>query len=294
MLIFNERFYLQRFHQCYIRFMRFLLFSVYVLLGLNAFSQNTVDCEETFEFVYSQWAGVSNMQYHSKKYERHLKDDDYAEFDFTVQRSPFKVAGRMSEKGHFILYDPIVSEKEAMYISNGFPFTNLMLDIQGKIFRGLNHYTISDAGCEFILGIIRREYQRLPENFQCTRVVRNGNDEILIRAETDQFEWREYIASEGETVLSISNKLSVSAYLLIENNDNIETYAEDCNGKTIRVPSHYGQVVELYIDAKHGLPTRIANYDEKGLYESYDYTDYRFNVELDPAYFTVDYLDRLN
>ena len=274
--------------------MRFLLFTASVLLVFTGFSQNTVDCEKTFEFVYSQWADVVNMQYHSKKYERHLNEDNYAEFDFTVQRSPFKVAGRMAEKGHFILYDPEVSEKEAMYISNGFPFTNLMLDIQGKIFRGLNHYTISDAGCEFILGIIRREFQRIPENFQCTKVVRNGNEEFLIRAETDQFGWKDYTASEDETVLSIADKLSVSAYLIIEKNDHIHAYTDVCSGKTIKVPTHYGRVVELYIDAKHGLPTRIANYDDKGLFESFDYTNYKFNLKLDPAYFTVDFLDSLN
>jgi outer membrane lipoprotein-sorting protein len=53
-------------------------------------------------------------------------------------------------------------------------------------------------------------------------------------------------------------------------------------------------VVELYIDAEHGLPTRIANYDDKGLFESFDYTNYKFNVKLAPDYFTVDYLDSLN
>ncbi|MDA9267787.1 DUF1571 domain-containing protein, partial [Salibacteraceae bacterium] len=123
---------------------------------------------------------------------------------------------------------------------------------------------------------------------------REGNEEILIRAETDEFHWKEYNAQKGETVLSIASKLSVSAYLIIEKNDHIHTYDEDCGGKTFQVPSHYGRIVELFIDADHGMPMRIANYDEKGLYESFDYTDYRFNVKLDPAYFTVDYLDSLN
>jgi hypothetical protein len=265
-----------------------------IMLGFTAFSQGEVDCKKSFDFIYSKWDNVQNMQYHSKKFERHLDQDNHAEFDFTVQRKPFKVAGRMAEKGHYILYDPEVSAKEAMYISNGFPFTNLTLDIQGKLFRGMNHYTISDAGCEFILGIIRKEYERIPENFKCSKVVRNGNEEILIRAETDQFGWKDYKASAGETVLSIANKLSVSAYLIIEKNDDIHAYTDECSGKTIKVPSHYGRVVELYIDAEHGLPTRIANYDDKDLFESFDYTNYKFNVKLAPDYFTVDYLDSLN
>ena len=274
--------------------MKVRLLIPFVFLSFSGISQELVDCEKTFEYVYSKWEVIENMQYHSKKFERHIDQDDRAEFDFTISRHPYKVAGRMAEKGHYILYDPEVSEKEAMYISNGFPFTNLMLDIQGKIFRGLNHYTISDAGCEFIFGIIRREYKRMPESFQCSKVVRKGNEEILIRAETDEFHWKEYNAEKGETVLSIASKLSVSAYLIIEKNDHIHTYDEDCGGKTFQVPSHYGKIVELFIDADHGMPTRIANYDEKGLYESFDYTDYRFNVKLDPAYFTVDYLDSLN
>ncbi len=274
--------------------MRISVLIASVLFGFTAFSQDVVDCEKTFEFIYSQWADVDNMQYHSKKFERHLSEENRAEFDFTIQRSPYKVAGRMADKGHYILFDPAVSEDQAMYISNGFPYTNLSLDIHGKLFRGLNHYTINDAGAEFIYGIIRREYERLPENFQCKKVVRNGNEEILIRAETDDFHWKDYAGEKGETVLSIASKLSVSAYLIIEKNSHINEYTQDCSGLSMKVPSHYGRVVELYVDADHGLPMRIANYDDKGLFESFDYTNYRFNVELDPSYFTVDFLDKLD
>ncbi|MEX2597436.1 MAG: hypothetical protein WEC59_10955 [Salibacteraceae bacterium] len=274
---------------------RLLIIALLIVGGLPFMSvaQTLVSCEATFDMMYSNWDKIKTMQYHSKKFERHLDQENRGEFDFTIRRSPFTVAGIMTDKGHWILYDPAKNKKEALYISNGFPYTNLWLDINGRMFRGLNHYTISDAGCEFIFEIIRREYERIPENFKCTRITRKGNEEILIRAEADELTWSPYKAQPKETVLDIAKKHSASAYLLIENNANLSGYLDDCTGKTIMVPSQFGKVVELFVDAEHGMPMRIANYDEKGLFESYDYTDYRFNVELEEDFFTEDYLDDL-
>src|SRR5690606_16749043 len=115
--------------------------------------------------MYSQWESIENMQYNSLKHERHLDKTSIETFEVTVQRSPFKVAGKMGNGGHYILFDSELNENQALYISNGFPYTNIWLDVNGKIFRGLNHYTISDAGCEFIFGIIENEFKRIPEAF---------------------------------------------------------------------------------------------------------------------------------
>lgn len=235
-----------------------------------------------------------NMSYHSYKNERKMDVYESAEFDFVVQRKPFKVAGVMTEKGHRLLYDPLQNKTEALYISNGFPYTNLWLDIHGKVFRGLNHYTISNAGCEYIFGIIRNEYRKMPEKFVCRKIQTKGKEEIEIYAETHGFEFTEYTALDGENVLDISDKLKVMAYVLLEYNDNIDEYLDDCSGLTIMVPSHYGSKVKLVVNAQHGMPSLIEVHDTKGLLEQYIYTDYKFGLKLDKDYFTESYLDDLD
>lgn len=271
-----------------------LISLLFASLSIPARAQEAVDCDWVFDFMYGKWATVKNLQYSSNKIERHGEEVITDGFDFTVQRSPFKVAGRMVEKGHYILYDKAANPNQAHYISNGFPFTNLTLDIQGKMFRGMNHYTISDAGCEFIFGIIRKQYELMPESFWCEKIVRNGKEEYAIQASTDDWHYRDYAALDGETVNEIADKLNVSAYLIIENNPGLTSYVQDCSGLVLKVPSHYGKQVKLHIDAQHGLPTLIEVYDEKGLVGRYEYRNYKINVRLPDDYFTVSYLDALD
>ncbi|NQV51943.1 MAG: hypothetical protein HQ500_02105 [Flavobacteriales bacterium] len=274
---------------------RLLLISLMFLSSVGLLhAQDTVSCDEIFEYSYAQWEKMKNVQYRSAKVERQDGEMVTASFDFTIQPSPFKAAGRMHDKGHYILYDTEQSSEEAWYISNGFPFTNLSLDINGKIFRGLNHYTISDAGCNFIFSIIRDQYELMGEKFYCRRVVREGNEEFVIEASADDWGFRDYVGEEGETVLDIARKLNISAYLIIERNEGVSQYHDDCGGMKLKLPIYYGKHIKLHVDAEHGLPMLIQVYDEKGLLEQYEYFDYHLNVVLPEDYFTVDHLDELD
>ncbi|GAB5538505.1 MAG: hypothetical protein Salg2KO_06080 [Salibacteraceae bacterium] len=260
--------------------------------GIRA--QQECDCDSVFNFIYQKWDEVENMKYDSYKVERKMNKMESAGFEFMVQRDPFKVAGIMEGKGHRLLYDPQQNQTEALYISKGFPFTNVWLDIHGKVFRGLNHYTISNAGCEFIFGIIRNEYNKMPDNFVCTKLGKSGEDEIDIYAETNEYKTFEYTAKAGETTLSIADKFKVMAYALIEYNSVVDDFTEDLEGETIMVPTHYGSKVRLVVSARHGMPTRIRVDDPKGMLEEYKYTNYRFNQRLPANYFTEEYLDSLD
>lgn len=266
----------------------------FLLLPVLAQSQRTCDCDSVFNFIYEKWAKVRNMNYHSYKNERKLDVYEEAEFDFTVQRSPFRVAGVMTEKRHRLLYNANKRNNEALYIPSGFPYTNLWLDINGKTFRGLNHYTISNAGCEFIFGIIRTEYKKIPDQFTCQYLEGSNESEIIISAKTDNFHFVEYTAGPGENVLDIAQKHNVMAYMLIEANPDIDDFLDDCSGMAVQVPSHYGSDISLVVSAVHGMPTLIEVSDEKGLVERYIYSRYRFNTKLPDDYFTEEYLDGLD
>ena len=84
------------------------------------------------------------------------------------------------------------------------------------------------------------------------------------------------------------------AYVLIEYNSNVDNYPDNLEGKTIKVPSNYGSKVKLCVNANHGMATLIEVEDKKGLLETYEYTNYNFNLKLPANYFTEDYLDSLD
>lgn len=270
-----------------------LTFLAFIPLSLSAQQSKSCDCDSVFNFIYKQWDLVDNMSYHSFKHERKLDIYESADMDFVIQRNPFKAAGQITGPGHRILFDTTIRNREALYIPNGFPYTNLWLDIHGSLFRGLNHYTVSNAGCNFIFGIIRSEYGKMKDNFSCQHIKHQNEESIEIFASTNEYKTFSYTAKPKETVLEIATKFNVLAYLLIEYNDNISSYTEDCTGKTIKIPSHYGQKVKLVVSAKHGMPSLIEVYDNKGLVERYIYTNYKFGLKLPTNYFTEDYLDDL-
>ncbi len=273
--------------------MRIILLLIFAV-SIQLTQAQTCNCDSVFTFIYAQWDEVENMSYHSHKIERQMDETTEGEFDFIVQRKPYKVAGVMTGKGHRLLYDPTQRKDEALYISKGFPYTNMWLDIHGKIFRGMNHYTISNAGCEFIFGIIRNEYHRMPDRFTCTKKQKGAEEVIEIYAETEKFEFKNYHAEKGENLLSIGEKFGVMSYIILENNPSVDNYTDDCGGLNLKIPSQYGHKVKLTVDAKHGMPVGIEVHDLKGMVEVYRYTNYEFDKQLPDNYFTEDYLDSLD
>jgi len=274
--------------------MRHLLTALLLTLHITASAQTSLNCDSVIAFIFEQWDSVQNMSYHSEKVERKIGVNESAGFDFVVQRSPYKVAGQMSEKGHRLLYDPEISKTEALYISSGFPFTNVMLDVNGKIFRGLNHYTISDAGCEFMFNILKSQYELSPEEFGCFEGERKGEPVLRLELNTNDFTYKKSVSKEELTVLQFAKRKGVSAYLLLERNGSLESYTQSVKNLELMVPNVYGKRVTMLVHRDHGMPLLIEVEDEKGLLERYEYSDYQFNLDLPDDYFTEEHLDGLD
>lgn len=254
-----------------------------------------IDCDSILRKSMDRWSQTTALRYVSEKKERSFGKYTTSSFRFTVQREPFKVAGKIEDNGktHYVLYDSEISRKEVLYIPDGFPFTNLWLDVNGSTFRGDNHYTVSDAGSKFIFDILEREFE-LPKNvFHCTRKQGVGGEVIEIEAVTDKFHYFDYTGKPGETVLDVARKFGASAYLILERNAAVDAYTDDCSGVKLQVPSHYGQRVVVQISTEHWLPVLVELYDEKGLVERYTYTNFVVNPGLPEDFFTEDHLDDL-
>ena len=83
--------------------MRFTMSVAFFMSFFTASAQQECDCDSTFNFIYKQWAEVQNMSYHSYKNERKIEVYEEANFDFVVQRKPFKVAGVTVSYTHLTL-----------------------------------------------------------------------------------------------------------------------------------------------------------------------------------------------
>ena len=111
--------------------------------------------------------------------------------------------------------------------------------------------------------------------------------EIVI--EYDEFKYVSYVVREGETVLNISRKLGVSEYLIIESNPAVDDSDDVEAGLQIKVPNAYAKKTVLYIDKRNNLPIVQKMYDERGLYEMYEFHDLHVNPLIREEEFTKGY-----
>ena len=77
--------------------------------------------------------------------------------------------------------------------------------------------------------------------------------------------------------------------LLEINSDNVNNYRDVKAGQKIKVPNVYGNKLILYIDKELFIPRVIKVYDEKGLFESYEYHDLEVNSKIPDEEFMKEY-----
>jgi hypothetical protein len=68
-------------------------------------------------------------------------------------------------------------------------------------------------------------------------------------------------------------------------------YYDVTEGMVIKVPMVYGKKTELLIDKQYMLPVNTKVYDDKGLFESYEYDILVVNPPLKDEEFTKTYKD---
>ncbi len=79
--------------------------------------------------------------------------------------------------------------------------------------------------------------------------------------------------------------------MILENNSNVSSYNDVKEGMVIQVPDAYAKLTLLLIDKELLLPVKSLVFDDKGLYETYEYHDLKVNAPIAPEEFTKNYKD---
>ncbi|MCK6649188.1 MAG: DUF1571 domain-containing protein, partial [Bacteroidia bacterium] len=66
-------------------------------------------------------------------------------------------------------------------------------------------------------------------------------------------------------------------------------YNDVKEGQVIKVPNAYAKMTLLLVDKEHLLPVNNKVFDEKGLFETYEYFDLKVNPPIAPEEFTKDF-----
>ncbi|MBI3500705.1 MAG: DUF1571 domain-containing protein [Bacteroidetes bacterium] len=268
----------------------FLLLTACCFFSASHFSSNS-SCKELLQNILSSVAKIETMKFHLSCLERFNGKLIATESQIKMNASPRKIYIWL--KGPELLWLEGKNNGNALVNPDGFPYINLNLDPMGNIMRENQHHTIHEVGFNYFAGIIKNSMEiageKFDDYFKCVGTIEwDGHECYLITAEYPFFKYEEYTVQKDETLVSIGKKFKVSDYMLLELN-NKKNYRDVKANEKIKVPNVYGNKLILYIDKELLVPRVIKVYDDKGLFESYEYHDLQVNCKISEEEFTKEY-----
>ena len=174
--------------------------------------------------------------------------------------------------------------QKAIINMNGFPWINLTLDPHGTTMRRHQHHTVHDSGFDLLANILARSLAAFNPDEQSLLI----HDEVLwlgepaynLEMKNSAYSTNLYQVTGQENIADIARIFNVNEYAILELNPECDNYEDVKVGQELKIPSHYGVRMTLYISKRTMLPLLIRVYDYQGLFEEYDYT----KLEMNPKF----------
>lgn len=249
-----------------------------------------LSCKEIMDRTLQSIDNIKTLKFHLSNSERVKGKLTHTESVAKLNKSPRKLY--LNLKGPEVLWIEGWNGGNALVNPDGFPYIDLNLDPMGSIMRENQHHTIHEMGFDYYAGILRYSVKfagtKFDTYFKCKGDV-TWNNRVCYDMVAEYPEWKliDYTVKKGEDLVKICRALYVSEYMVRElNADKVDDYYDVTEGQVIKVPNVYAKKTELYIDKEFMLPINSKIYDDKGLYESYEYDLLLVNPKLEPEEFT--------
>jgi len=257
------------------------LFILTLFLGSTT-SKETLSCREIIQSMLDSIKNIKTQTFDVKSVERvdgHLL---FAESHVKLSIDPQKIYFCNPVKGTEVLWVEGTNKGNASVHSRAVSMLNFDLDPYGSLMRKDQHHTIFDLGSPYIGITIANTIVRAPNDFDkhfayAGTLIWNNKDCYQILISYPEYKYVEYITKKGETVTSISRKLSTSDFKIRYKNDLNSYFGTIKEGKKLMIPVPYANRAIFYIEKKTFLPISVKVYDEEGLFESYEFYNVRIN-----------------
>jgi outer membrane lipoprotein-sorting protein len=277
-----------------------ILFSlVFVIIGVFASfkikeKETEEDNKEFIARIFNAIDNVKTLKYSLQCNERIKGRMQHTESKVKMQINPRKLY--LNIRGVEVLWVAGMNNGEALVNPNAFPYMNLNLDTYGSLMRKDQHHTIHEMGYQYLADILRDGMKRAGDNLDKYFKIlgedkHNGRDCYKLSISFPDYAWVNYTVKKGENLTTLSRKLRVSEYMVLENNPKISSYNDVKEGQVIKVPNAYAKLTLLLIDKEYMLPVNNKIFDDKGLFETYEYYDLQVNPYIAPEEFTKGYKD---
>ncbi len=261
----------------------YTIFFLFPIL-LSLFPAPTPADPKLTKIIHQLFDSVKNMrsvQYKVTAVERGLNEFHTVHSEVKLQCKPRKVYLVNPAKKLEILYNSQTDADKALVKSPTLAFVSIKLDPTGNIMRKNQHYSIHELGFDFIIKALALIISKDPEglaNFTLHgKCIKNNRSCYLLEYNNNQFRYINYTVGNKETVSLIAGKLIVNEHIIRYKNNLINDFSYLKSGSILKVPNLFLKRAVVYIDEKTMLPISISIFDEKEMFETYDFTEIEVN-----------------
>ncbi|MGH1337969.1 MAG: DUF1571 domain-containing protein [Aureispira sp.] len=216
---------------------------------------------------------------------------------FRIQENPRRVYMKDLDTGVEMLYVVGWNGNKAYINPNGFPWVNVSLSIYDSKVVAENHHTVKDAGLGFVAlllsgfeSTVRKAGMAIDKLYTYKgEVIFDGRPcHRIYMIPPTGFEYVSYTTDRDQNLVQLSRRIVASDYLIQEKNSKVSYARRIKKGTTLSVPSAYASKVIVYIDKQTYMPVVQMLYDERGLFEKYEYRNINRRPDFDSKEFTTD------
>jgi hypothetical protein len=196
-------------------------------------------------------------------------------------------------KGVEVLYVTGQNNGDAWVYPNAFPYVTLSLDPNGALMRKGQHHTVLQAGFGTIAELLDGSANRADKTFNRSfryagDTTVQGRSHYILRSDYPQFRYVAYKAGRNETPATVADRFGCGEYRILERNK-LDVGEKLDEGQVIQVPNAYARRTIVLVDPKTFLPSTVAVYDDKGLFEKYNFLNVVANQPIPAAEFAKGY-----
>lgn len=210
-----------------------------------------------------------------------------------VNEHPYEIYIKMtsgSNKGTEILFKEGENNNKALVNAGKF-LPDISLSPYSRLLIKNEHHTIFSTGFDLVTDILANSLKRPDAIFQYGGdITWKGRNCFIVTIDERKWGRTTYTAAKGETVVSITKKLFIAEYFVMEWNG-IKNFDDDLGGRTLTMPTAYAKHSVFYIDKQNYFPIMQEMNDEKGMFERYEYTDLIINPTFAPNEFNKNFKD---
>jgi len=275
---------------------RYIFLSVILVLSLSFTANealNESDAEDVYKRLNESVSAIKSMEFNLVNYERIGDVLLRGEQHVTLTTSPFQCYILMIEpsNGEELIYAGEKYDFQAVYEPNGFPYLQFELDPMGDLMRKNNHHTIFDLGFNSMMKMLNFHMAESQHKLEVIDVVLDDKEAYKLSIDFIKFTYRSYEIVEKESISDLAERLMLNDYMLALLNDK-EISDILKVGSEITIPTSYAKKIELFIDKKNGLPFSQKVFDDKGLYEHYEFSELVVNRPVSEDRFNSDFLGK--